>query len=118
VDKGLEDKKVKMRETLDSGAESTRESDMEASQDLELEKVDLDIPWLREIHGSKKINSLTIVQIKRIQKDLENGKGKENNYDSEPPPSGVMGINTNPLKSPKNSQEKKKEEVGNPTTKR
>jgi hypothetical protein len=101
VEKGPEDTKVKMKETPDSGAESTEESDMDASQAMELEEVELDLPRLREIHGLEKINSLTIVHIRRLQKDLENGKGKEKTSESEPPPSGVMGIKKNPLKSPK-----------------
>jgi hypothetical protein len=41
------------------------------------------------------------VQIIRLQKDLEIGKGKENNFEPEPSPAGGMGINTNPLNYPK-----------------
>jgi hypothetical protein len=75
-----------MKETLDSGSESTEESDMDASQEMELEEEDLYIPRSREIHDATTINSLTIVHIRRLQKDLENGKGKEKNSEPDPPP--------------------------------
>jgi hypothetical protein len=101
VVKGPKDTKAKMKETLDFGAESIEESDMDASQAMELEEAKLDIARLGEIHDSKKNIILTIVHIRRIQKYLENEKGKKNTFELEPPPSGVMGINTNPLKSPK-----------------
>jgi hypothetical protein len=54
-----------------------------------------------DIHGTPTINSLTIVQLRRLQRDLEQGKGKESKTEPRPSPSGSMGINNNPLKSPK-----------------
>jgi hypothetical protein len=53
VEKGPEDTKEKMKETPDSGTKLSEESYMDASQAMELEKAELDLPRLREIHGSE-----------------------------------------------------------------
>jgi len=50
--KGPEDTEVKMKETPDSRAELIEKSNMDASQAMELEEVELDLTRPREIHNS------------------------------------------------------------------
>jgi hypothetical protein len=77
------------------------ESYVEATQAMELEEIEIDLPRLSDIHGPKIINSLTIDQIHKLQSEIEPVKGKGNSTNSAPTSSGGIGIKTNPLKSPK-----------------
>jgi hypothetical protein len=60
-EKETEGLEVKMKENQDSGEDSEEESDMDTTQAMELEKIEIDLSSLREIHGMPTINSLIIV---------------------------------------------------------
>jgi hypothetical protein len=65
-----------MRDPPASGADSSEESDMETTQAMEMEEIEIDLPRLTEIHGLAIINSLTIDQIHKLQSELDPVKGK------------------------------------------
>lgn len=60
------DTEVQMREPPVSGANSTEESYMEITQEMEMEETNIDLPRLTEIHGLKIINILTIDHICKL----------------------------------------------------
>jgi hypothetical protein len=107
-----------MKENQDSASDFEEESEPDIPQAMELEEIEIDFPTLREIHGTSTINSLTIVQLRWLQKYLEQGKGKESNPGQDIQPQEVWVLRPIPLKPQRNPQERKKEEDENLTTKR
>jgi hypothetical protein len=53
---------------------------------MEQEEVEIDILALIVRHGEQHLNNLLESQLKKLQKDLLKGKGKENNTNQNLPP--------------------------------
>jgi hypothetical protein len=46
-------------------------------QEMDLEKVEIDMKSLREGHGEQEINDMTIGQLRNLQSEIQENKGKE-----------------------------------------
>jgi hypothetical protein len=80
------------------------------NQEMDLEKVEINLEALQKYHGEQEIDEMTIDQIKQLHQETLESKGKEVRLGILSGSSRSMGIRTNPLnilkKTP--SEEKKR----------
>jgi hypothetical protein len=68
------------------------------TQDMDMEEVEVDMPYLRVTHGDQTINNPHIHQIGKMQRDLLKGKSMGGSQGTPSSTTRNLGIKTNPLK--------------------
>jgi hypothetical protein len=111
-------KEVVMKETQGSASDSEEEFDPDTCHDMELEEIVVDLPVLKETHGTQKIKNLTISQLRKLQIDLMKGKWEGSSQGLEETMLGNLGIILIPLRPRRIPQERKKRKEENHTAKK